>query len=409
MNKKCRFCDVRLEKVFVDLGTTPLSNAFLEEKDLNQNEDIFPLKVYVCEKCFLVQLPEWQIPSEIFSNYAYFSSYSESWLKHAENYVEKMLRKFNLNKKFVIEIASNDGYLLQYFKKEEINILGIEPAENVADVAIKKGIPTLKKFFNSKMASELKDEGKQADLIIGNNVFAHVPNLNDFVEGLSILLKKDGIITLEFPHLLKLINLTQFDTIYHEHFSYFSLFVVKKIVEKFNLEIFDVEELSTHGGSLRVFLKHVQNKKFHVTDNVISIIKEEENSGLAQIETYEKFSDKVKKIKEDLNEFFDNVKNENKKVVCYGAAAKGNTLLNYCGISKNSIMFIVDRNKHKQGLFLPGTHIVIKNPKEVKNAKPDYILILPWNLKDEVMQQMDFIKEWGGKFVIPIPEVRIIS
>jgi len=410
MNKKCRFCNSDLNVTFLDLGMSPLSNAFLDKEQLGETEDFFPLKAYVCESCFLVQLQEWQIPSKIFSKYAYFSSYSKTWLLHAEKYTEKMIKRFSLNKeKFVVEIASNDGYLLQYFKKQGLKILGIEPAENVADVAIKKKIPTQKKFFNSKTALELIEKYKQPDLIVGNNVLAHVPNLNDFVKGLKILLSNNGVITLEFPHLLKLIEMNQFDTVYHEHFSYFSLFVVNKIFEKHELTIFDVEELPTHGGSLRIYVKHAENSKYTVSYQVSMLINKEKNAGLFDINSYKEFSLKIDQIRKELEEFFEKSKIENKKIVCYGAAAKGNTLLNYCKIPKELILYIVDRSIYKQGLFLPGTHIIIKKPEDVKETKPDYLLILPWNLKDEIIKQMGFIRDWGGKFVIPIPEVKVIS
>lgn len=410
MDKKCRFCNSDLKNVFLDLGTSPLSNAFLDKENLDEKEDVFPLKVYLCESCFLVQLQEWQIPAKIFSKYAYFSSYSETWLQHAEKYTEKMIKRFELNEeKFVIEIASNDGYLLQYFKKKGLKILGIEPAENVADVAIKKNIPTEKKFFNSKTALEIIHKYKQPDLIVGNNVLAHVPNLNDFVKGLKILLAKNGLITLEFPHLQKLIEMNQFDTIYHEHFSYFSLFVVKKIFAEHDLTIFDVEELPTHGGSLRIYLKHSENMKYTISDKVSILINKEKDLGLFDINFYKKFSFKIEQIRKRLEEFFENAKRENKKIVCYGAAAKGNTLLNYCRIPNKVILYIVDRSIYKQGLFLPGTHFKIKKPEDIKETKPDYLLILPWNLKDEIIKQMEFIRNWEGKFVIPIPEVQIIS
>jgi len=410
MDKKCRFCNSDLNITFLDLGMSPLSNAFLDKEKLDEKEDVFPLKAYVCGNCLLVQLQEWQIPSKIFSKYAYFSSYSKTWLQHAEKYTEQMIERFSLNtEKFVVEIASNDGYLLQYFKKQGLKILGVEPAGNVADVAIKKNIPTEKKFFNSKTALELIDKYKQPDLIVGNNVLAHVPNLNDFIKGLKILLANNGVITLEFPHLQKLIEMNQFDTIYHEHFSYFSLFVVNKIFEKHDLTIFDVEELSTHGGSLRIYLKHPENSKYPVSDKVSMIISKEKKVGLFDINFYRKFSPKIEQIRKGLEEFFENAKIKNKKIVCYGAAAKGSTLLNFCKIPNEVILYIVDRSIYKQGLFLPGTHFIIKKPEDVKETKPDYLLILPWNLKDEIIEQMGFIRDWGGKFVIPIPEVKIVS
>ena len=406
----CRLCNKRLEKIFVDLGRSPLSNAFLKEEMLDNSESFYPLCVFVCNKCFLVQLPEFENPQKIFSDYAYFSSYSSSWLHHAENYVNMMIKKFDFNKNnLVVEIASNDGYLLQFFKKRNVPILGIEPAVNVVKIAEKKGIPTITKFFNVKTANELVKDSKQADLIIGNNVLGHVPNLNDFVEGLRILLKPTGIITLEFPHLLQLIQQIQFDTIYHEHFSYFSLLTAKDVFSIHGLTIFDVEEIPTHGGSLRVYVKHSKFNDLPINERVAALLKKEQLFGLENISTYASFSEKVEKIKKNLREFFNSVKNHEKKIVCYGAAAKGNTLLNYCNIGIDFIDYVVDRNPHKQGLFLPGTHIPIMDPKEIQKTKPDYLVIIPWNLKDEIMEQMSYIRDWGGKFVILTPEVKIYS
>jgi len=406
----CRFCNKPLKHVFLDLGKSPLANSFLKKEMLNKPEQFFPLCVYVCDKCLLVQLPEYENPENIFENYAYFSSYSDTWLKHAENYVNTMLNRFSFDKNnLVIEIASNDGYLLQYFKKKGIPILGIEPAANVAKVAKQKGIPTIVKFFGTETAKELVKEGKSADLIIGNNVLAHVPNLNDFVNGMKILLKKKGVITLEFPHLLKLIQYNQFDTIYHEHFSYFSLLTVEKIFSSHGLTIFDVEEIPTHGGSLRVYIKYFKNNLIPESQRVQEIIIKEKQFGLGDISKYLDFQKKIVLVKENLIEFFKSAKQSGKKIVCYGAAAKGNTLLNYCQIGIDFIDYVVDRNPHKQGLFLPGTHIPIKEPEEVKKTKPDYLMIIPWNIKEEIMEQMSSIREWGGKFVAPIPEVRIFS
>ena len=403
----CRFCNEVLTNIFVDLGMSPLSNAFLK-KEMIDSEKKYPLCAYVCDNCFLVQIPEFEKPENIFDDYAYFSSYSSTWLQHAENYVNMIIKKFNFNEKnFVVEIASNDGYLLQFFKEKNIPILGIEPAVNVAKVAIEKEIPTITKFFSVNTANELRIEGKNPDLIIGNNVLAHVPNLNDFVQGLKILLKPNGVITLEFPHLLQLIQLNQFDTIYHEHFSYFSLTSLYQIFSSHNLNIFDVEELSTHGGSLRIFVKHSSNVLYEKKQSVSKMLQVEEEFGLKKIETYKNFSNKVKKTKDGLRRFLENVKKENKKIACYGAAAKGNTLLNYCDVKSDEIEYVVDKNPHKQGLLLPGTHIPIKTPEEIFQTKPDYVLILAWNLKDEIMLQMEKIKTWGGKFVIPIPEVKI--
>lgn len=405
----CRFCNKPLTNIFVDLGITPLSNSFLKKEMLDNLEKKHPLCTYVCSNCFLVQLPEFENPENIFEEYAYFSSYSSTWLHHAQDYVNMIIKKFGFNeKKLVIEIASNDGYLLQYFKEKDIPILGIEPAINVAKVAKQKGIPTIIKFFSVDTANELKSEGKNADLIIGNNVLAHVPNLNGFVKGLKILLKPAGIITLEFPHLLQLIQKNQFDTIYHEHFSYFSLITAEKIFSFHGLTIFDVEEIPTHGGSLRIYVKHSDYDFISVNQSVIILLEKEKLFGLENISTYTDFIKNVQIVKNKLYEFFINSKNSGKKIVCYGAAAKGNTLLNYCGIGNNFIDYIVDQNSYKQGLYLPGTHIPIKSPDEIQKTKPDYLVIIPWNLKDEIMEQMKYIRGWGGKFVIPIPEVKIL-
>jgi len=410
MTFNCRFCNESLKHIFLDLGKSPLSNSFLKKEMLNQPEQFYPLCVYVCDKCFLVQLPEYENPENIFGDYVYFSSYSDTWLKHSENYVNLMLSRFSFDRNnLVIEIASNDGYLLQFFKKEGIPILGIEPAANVAKVAEQKGIPTIVKFFGTETAKELVKEGKSADLIIGNNVLAHVPNLNDFVDGLKILLKQTGVITLEFPHLMKLIQYNQFDTIYHEHFSYFSLLAVEQVFSTHELTIFDVEEIPTHGGSLRIYVKHSENNLISINQSVQELLQKEKQFGLENISIYLDFQKKVENIKKNLKEFFKTTKNENKKIVCYGAAAKGNTLLNYCDIGIDFVDYIVDRSPYKQGLFLPGTHIPIKDLEGVKKTKPDYLLIIPWNLKEEIMKQMSHIREWGGKFVVLIPEVKIYS
>jgi SAM-dependent methyltransferase len=408
-NYECRFCGNKINHVFVDLGISPLSNAFLSEENLKQPEKKFPLKVYVCENCFLVQLPEFETPKNIFNDYAYFSSYSKSWLKHAENYVNMISEKIRLDKdNLVIELASNDGYLLQFFKKKGIPVKGIEPAANVAKVAEEKGIETIVKFFGEKLAKKLVNEKTKADLIIGNNVLAHVPNINDFVKGISILLKTNGIVNMEFPHLLQLIKYNQFDTIYHEHFSYLSLNSVKKIFEFHNLEIFDVDEISTHGGSLRIYAKHKGNENFEIKKSVNELLEKENVFGLSDLSFYLDFSKKVESVKQELIDFFHDAKQNEKKIVCYGAAAKGNTLLNFCQIGQESIEYVVDNNPHKQGLYLPGSHLPIKNPEEIKKIKPDFILILPWNIKEEIMKDISFIRDWGGKFVIPIPKVIII-
>ena len=405
----CRFCSSSLNRIFIDLGKTPLANSFLDESELKKDELIIPLIAYVCEKCFLVQLKESSSPNEIFSNYAYFSSYSTTWLKHAESYVEMMLENYQFTKdSLVIELASNDGYLLQYFKEKKIPVLGIEPAENVAKSAIKKGIDTRIDFFTKDLALNLKNNQKQADLIIANNVLAHVPELNDFVHGIKILLKDDGLATLEFPHLLNLIEKNQFDTIYHEHFSYFSFLTVINIFKHHELEIFHVQELSTHGGSLRLFVKHKSNDNFSITPEIKNILDKESKAGLDKIGTYTNFTISAEKIKEDLLNFLHDCKKNNKQVIGYGAPAKGNTLLNFCNIDKTLISYTVDKNIHKQGKYLPGIQIPIKSLEEIKKTKPDFVLILPWNLQNEIITEINYIQDWGGKFVIPIPEVKIL-
>ena len=409
INYQCRFCNSRLEHVFLDLGKIPSSNSFLKKEEL-EKEKTYPLCVYICEKCLLVQIPEIRTPDELFSNYAYFSSFSDSWLNHAEEYVKMMIKRFNLNKSSrIVEIASNDGYLLKFFAELNIPVLGIEPASNVAKNAIKKGIPTLEKFFNTDTAKELKEKNRQADVLLGNNVLAHIPDVNNFVKGMKILLKPNGILTMEFPHILQLIKQNQFDTIYHEHFSYFSFIVIQKIFLLHGLTIFDVEEISTHGGSLRIFVKHSENKTYKIKKSVKNLIKKENEAGLYDYSTYLGFSKKVESIKTKLNEFLEKSRLEKRTVVCYGAPAKGNTLLNYCKINPDYIEYTVDISPHKQGLFLPGTHLPIKSPSVIKETKPDYIIILSWNLKDEIMEQMKHVKEWGGKFIVPIPEVKIYS
>lgn len=402
----CRFCQTPLEYSFVDLGMSPPSNSYLNSDQLGSMERFYPLHAHVCSSCFLVQLDEFESPEQIFSDYAYFSSYSQSWLDHAGNYVDHMIADFGIGSSHqVIEIASNDGYLLQYFKEKEIPVLGIEPAANVAKVAEEKGIPCLVEFFGVSTARKLVEEGRRADLLLGNNVLAHVPDINDFVAGMKILLSSDGVITMEFPHLLKLMEFNQFDTIYHEHFSYLSLLTVKQIFAKHGLSIFDVEELDTHGGSLRVYANHSGNVSSNVSDGVRSLLGREIEFGLDDIETYVHFAEKVHQTKRDLLSFLIHAKNEGKTIVGYGAAAKGNTLLNFCGIRHDFIDYVVDLSPHKQNLFLPGTHLPIYSPDKIKETRPDYLLILPWNIKDEVMEQMAHIREWGGRFIVPIPKV----
>ncbi|MGI0483656.1 methyltransferase domain-containing protein [Geminocystis sp. CENA526] len=407
---QCRFCNSDLKHTFVDLGMSPLSNSYLASSDLNKAEKFYPLHAYVCDNCFLVQLEEFESPDIIFSDYAYFSSYSDSWLNHARKYTELMIDRFQFNQSSqVIEIASNDGYLLQFFQTRNIPVLGVEPARNVAKVAIEKGIDTVVKFFGVQTAQALENKGKQADLLLGNNVLAHVPDINDFVGGMQIILKPDGVITMEFPHLLQLINQNQFDTIYHEHFSYLSLLTVSKIFAHHKLTIFDVEELPTHGGSLRIYAKHESNDKLPINNRLLALQQKEKEAGLEEISTYLDFSQKVISTKQKLLSFLIEIKKAGKSIVGYGAPAKGNTLLNYCGIRTDFLDYTCDRSPHKQGKFLPGTHIPIYHPDKIKETKPDYVLMLPWNLKKEITQQLSYIRDWGGKFVVPIPEVEIIA
>lgn len=409
MNRCCRFCGSMLEHTFVDLGMSPLCESYVRPEQLNQMEPFYPLHVYVCDRCFLVQLQEYVSPNQIFSDYAYFSSYSDTWLQHAKDYTEKMVERFKLQEKSqVVEIASNDGYLLQYFVAKGVPVLGIEPAANVAEVARNKGIATVVKFFGQKTAHELVAEGKRADLLVGNNVLAHVPELNDFVLGMKILLNSDGVITMEFPHLMRLIEGNQFDTIYHEHFCYLSLIAVEKVFAAHGLTIFDVEELSTHGGSLRIYACHSDTYK-PISQQVMELRAREEVAGFTNKSYYSSFAEKVKQTKFKLLDFLIKAKRQGKVIAGYGAPGKGNTLLNYCGIRSEFIDYTVDRSPYKQGLYLPGTHIPIFHPDKIKETKPDYLLILPWNLKDEIMSQMSYIRDWGGQFVVPIPEVEVYS
>jgi len=408
---KCRICGANLEEPFLSLGKSPVANSLLTKEDLHKMEPYFPLDLYVCQSCWLVQLEEFEAPEKIFSSdYPYFSSYSESWLKHCKNYTEMMIERFGFDKNsFVLEVGSNDGYLLQYFKEYNIPVLGVEPAENVARAAIEKGIPTDITFFNSSYAKKLREKGKLADLIIGNNVLAHNPNLHDFVEAMKIALKPNGIITMEFPHLMRLIQENQFDTIYHEHFSYFSFYAVKKLFSWHELEIFDVEEIPTHGGSLRIYAKHkgANSKLLATTKRVEDLLEKEKDFGLFDLQTYSNFRKKVEATKRAFLLFLIQAKNEGKKIVGYGAPAKASTLLNYCGVRTDFIDYTVDRNPHKQGKFIPGVHIPIKHPDKIKEDRPDYVIIFPWNIKDEIMEQLKYIREWGGKFVVPIPELKV--
>lgn len=406
----CRFCGAALEHTFVDLGASPLAQSFLSQDQLNHMEPFYPLHVYVCGKCFLVQLQEFVAPENIFSDYLYFASYSDSWLAHAKAYTDLMVQRFAINEKsLVVEIASNDGYLLQYFVEKKVPVLGVEPAANVAAVAAKKGIPSLVKFFNSDTARELVAKGQQADLLLGNNVLAHVPDINNFVAGMKILLKPAGVITMEFPHLMRLMAENQFDTIYHEHFSYLSFLAVEKIFAAHGLTLFDVQELPTHGGSLRIFARHAEDASKPVGPRVTELRAREQAAGFDQLETYSRFAEQVKETKRKLLEFLIYAKQSGKKIAAYGAAAKGNTLLNYCAIRTDFVDYVVDRSPYKQGKFLPGVRIPIYPPEHIRETRPDYLLILPWNLRDEVIKTNAYIREWGGQFVVPIPEVKVYS
>jgi SAM-dependent methyltransferase len=407
---KCRFCKSPVDLEFVDLVNSPPSNSYLTEEQLNEPETFFPLKVLVCEKCFLVQVDEYYKSSDIFSSdYAYFSSFSTSWLAHAKAYTEMMTKRFGFNEKsLVIEIASNDGYLLQYFKAQNVPVLGIEPTANTAAAAKTKGIESVIEFFGEPLAKKLVSEGKKADLLLGNNVLAHVPDINDFVKGMKTILAPDGVITMEFPHLYQLVLNSQFDTIYHEHFSYLSFTTVQRIFEAHGLIMFDVQEIPTHGGSLRIFACHREDNTKEVGSNVATLLDKEKNAGLLTTAYYSDFQIKTDKIKNDLLEFLIAQKKSGKKVAAYGAAAKGNTLLNYCGIKKDLISFVVDANPAKQNKYMPASHIFITTENRIREERPDIVLILPWNLKDEIVKQLSYIKDWGGHFVVPIPHLEIL-
>lgn len=407
---QCRFCKTELSQVFIDLVNSPASNSFLTKEQLNEPEVFYPLKTFTCPKCFLVQVDEYKKSDAIFSSdYVYFSSYSTSWLKHAKAYTEKMIDRFGYNEASkVVEIASNDGYLLQYFLEKKVSVLGIEPTANTAEVAKGKGIETVVDFFGVRLAKELTAKGIRANLLLGNNVLAHVPDIVDFVGGMKILLAPDGVITMEFPHLMQLVDNNQFDTIYHEHFSYLSFYTVQQIFAAAGLEMFDVEEIPTHGGSLRIYAHHKEDSTKSVTANVQTLLDKEKNKGMQALAYYDNFQQKALKVKMDLMDFLVTQKRAGKKVAAYGAAAKGNTLLNYCGIKDDLIDYVVDANPHKQNKFLPASHIPVLAPDHLKNHKPDFVLILPWNIKDEITQQLAFIKEWGGQFVVPIPGLQTL-
>lgn len=408
IDRVCRSCSASLQHTFVDLGMSPLCESYIHPRQLSQSEAFYPLHVEICDRCFLVQLPELVSPEEIFSEYAYFSSYSDSWVEHMRSYCHAVSERFALDSSsLVMEIASNDGYLLQHFVNRGIPCLGIEPASNVAKLAMDRGIPTTVRFFGRQVAQELADESGRPDLLIGNNVLAHVPDLNDFVSGLKVLLKPGGTITLEFPHLLKLIKDNQFDTIYHEHFSYLSLYSTEQLFARHGLAVFDVEELPTHGGSLRIYVQH-DEKGRPETDSLCKLREQEFEFGVNTLDAYSQFKDRVVDTKHKLLDFLIEIKRGGKRIAGYGAPGKGNTLLNYCGIREDFLDYTVDRNPYKQGLLTPGTHIPIMTPDHIFQTRPDYVLILPWNLAQEICQQMAAVREWGGKFIIPIPEVSLL-
>jgi SAM-dependent methyltransferase len=406
----CRFCAERLEHTFADLGASPLANSYLKPDQLDRMEPFFPLHVRVCSKCFLIQLPQLATREEIFDDYAYFSSYSDSWLEHCRKYAEMMIDRFGLgNTSRVVELASNDGYLLQYFVERQVPVLGVEPAANVAEVARKRGINTRVAFFGEKTARQLAEEDWSSDLIVANNVLAHVPDINDFVEGIRILLKPTGVATIEFPHVMKLMLENQFDTIYHEHFSYLSFTVVERIFAKHGLKLFDIQEMPTHGGSLRIFAAHEDDASKPSSEAVQELRRREETAGFLTLATYLAFNERVIETKRKLLTFLIEAKERGKHIVGYGAPAKGNTLLNYCGVRTDFLDYTVDKSPAKQGHLLPGVRIPVHSPDMISKTKPDYVLILPWNIKDEVMHQMDYIRQWGGQFVVPIPEVKVYS
>ena len=404
----CRFCGGALAE-FVDLGMSPLCESYLAKDQLNSMEPFYPLAAYVCCDCLLVQLQEYVAPEDIFSEYAYFSAYSDAWLDHARQYVAMMTERFGLGlANRVIELGSNDGYLLQFFVERGVPVLGIDPAANVAKAAEQRGVQTLVKFFCAETARELAEAGVQADLVLGNNVIAQVANLNSFVEGIRIILKPGGVCTIEFPHLLQTMAGNQFDQIYHEHFSYFAALTAEKIFAAHGMRIFDVEELWTHGGSLRIYACHAGDATHRTEASVTGLVRRERDAGLHRLETYADFAGRVRATKRKLLSFLIDAKSCGKSLAGYGAPGKGNTLLNYCGIRTDFLDYTVDRNPYKQSKYLPGTHIPIFPPEKIAETKPDYVLILPWNLKDEITAQLAYIRDWEAKFVVPIPEVSVI-
>ena len=405
----CRFCGVPLGHTVVDLGMSPPCESFLTAEQLNEVEPFYPLHLYVCDQCLLVQLPEHVNPHDIFREYAYFSSYSRSWVEHARRYTELITERLGLgSESFVVELASNDGYLLQHFIERGIRALGIEPAQNVATAAVAKNVPTLMEFFGLELAEQLVHEDQRADLVVANNVLAQVPDLNDFVAGIRTLLAPEGVATLEFPHLVRLLEGNQFDTIYHEHYSYFSLLSVRRIFAAHDLVLFDVEELPTHGGSLRTYFRHKSDVTKPIAPGVASMLAAEVRAGFDRLPRYLSFGPEVQRAKRRLLTFLILAKEDGKQVVGYGAPGKGNTLLNYCGIRTDLLEYTVDRNPYKHGRFLPGTHIPIFEPSRIAETRPDYVLILPWNLRDEILQQLAYVRAWGARLVVPIPEVEVI-
>lgn len=407
---RCRYCNRIIEKPFLNLGMQPLSNDYLTIERIPMGQHYLPLRVCVCSECRLVQIADSEMPDVIFNEeYKYFSSFSTSWLEHCKLYVDMIYKRLSLNEKSeVFEIASNDGYLLQYFSQYDISPIGIEPSVLTAKSAMEKGIHTITEFFGVDLATRLVDEGHKADLIIANNVMAHVPDIKDFVKGFEILLKETGTVTVENPHFLNVLRLNQFDTIYHEHFSYVTLGAVSKIFEDCGLKIYDVEELKTHGGSLRLYATHKNNELIDVAESVERLLEKERKFGLQDLSVFDEFSEKVKRLKNSVLSILISIKREGKSIAGYGAAAKGNTLFNYCGIGTEYIDYVVDVNPNKQGLFLPGSMIPIYEPERIKKTKPDYVLIIPWNIKEEIMDQMSFIREWGGRFIVFIPEVEVL-
>ena len=406
----CRFCGAPLEHIMVDLGMSPLCESYLTAAELDRMEPFYPLCVYVCSNCFLVQLQQYVSAEHIFTEYAYFSSYSDSWVDHARRYAEQMIDRLRLGpESLVVELASNDGYLLQHFVQRGIPSLGIEPAANVAAAAVERGVPTLVEFFGEQAAGQLLAKGQAADLIVANNVLAQVPDLNDFVAGIRVLLAPGGVATIEFPHLGRLIEGNQFDTIYHEHFSYFSLFTTEQVLAAHGMTVFDVDQLPTHGGSLRIYARHAEDQTKPVTERVEALRRQELDDGVNQVDYYRSFGQQVIATKHRLLEFLIAAKAEGRSIAGYGAPGKGNTLLNYCGIRTDFLDYTVDRNPYKQGRYLPGTHIPIFHPDRLRETRPDYVLVLPWNLADEIMRQLAFVREWGGRFVVPIPKVQVVS